>query len=399
MRTLVRTIVACAIAAVIASYAPGAIAQRGRPHSADDIARARALDQQGAKAYQDGRYNDAIRYFEEAYRLGGPPFELWNVAKCHLHLDQPEQAAEMLEKYLATPDLPPDDRAEATQQLEELKKRPSTLTVASSPSGANVTIDGKTDPNKTPFSVSVPPGSHDVSLSMSNHVVYNKRVEAKYGRAVIIDAALVKDEQAPPPPPSNPYVEDTSRRIAVRADLGVVFPRYGSVGGDTAAGFFASGTYRLNDGPTWLAVGGLFFVSGQSWNNSINAPTTANGCTGLKGTLSATALSLYGIGTASWEIVSRLRVAALAGVGIAGFVTSDVGGDVFIPSCTTSPGARPALLAGGRIDYAITPALRISALPIALQFQPAFSGTRTAPVDSTGLWLSASIAIGVGIDL
>lgn len=390
-----RTVVACAIAAVL--VASSAHAQtRSKPRGSEDIARARALDQQGAKAYQDGRYNDAIRYFEEAYRLGGPPFELWNVAKCHLHLDQPEQAAEMLEKYLATPDLPPDDRAEATQQLEELKKRPSTLTIASSPSGASVTIDGKPEPNKTPFSVNVPPGPHDVSLTHSNHVVYNKRVEAKYGRAIIIDASLAKEEQTAPP--QNPYVEDTSRRIQVRGDIGVVFPRYGSVGGDTSAGFFVSGTYRLNDGSTWLAVGGLFFASGESWKNSINAPTTANGCSPLRGTLSATALSLYGIGTAGWEIVPRLRITALAGVGVAGFVTSDVGGDVFIPSCTTSPGLRPTFLVGGRVDYAITPLFRLSALPIVLQLQPAYAGTRSGPVDATGLWVMASLALGLGVD-
>jgi tetratricopeptide (TPR) repeat protein len=64
--------------------------------SAEDLARARVLDQQGTKAFVDGRYNDAIRYYEEAYRLGGPPFELWNIAKCYVRLDQPEQATEML---------------------------------------------------------------------------------------------------------------------------------------------------------------------------------------------------------------------------------------------------------------------------------------------------------------
>src|SRR5688572_754870 len=76
--------------------APGA----NPPSKHDDLARARALDKEGAKAYGAGRYNDAIKYFEEAHRLGGPPFELWNVAKCYLRLDQPEQAADLLERYL-----------------------------------------------------------------------------------------------------------------------------------------------------------------------------------------------------------------------------------------------------------------------------------------------------------
>ncbi|HEY8074477.1 MAG TPA: PEGA domain-containing protein [Labilithrix sp.] len=386
------------LAVLLASVAAhGAHAQSRKP-ARDDIARARALDQQGAKAYQDGRYNDAIRYFEEAYRLGGPPFELWNVAKCHLRLDEPEQAAEMIEKYLATPDLPPDDRAEASQQLDELKKRPSTLTIASSPSGASVTIDGKPESGSTPMTVTVPPGQHDVALTLPSHVTYTKHVEAKYGRAVILDAALAQEEKPPPPP--NPYEDDASRRIAARMDLGPVFPRYGSVGGDAAIGFFLSGTYRLNDGEPRLAVGGLFFVSPASWRNTVNAPTSVNGCSkALEGPLSATAISLYGIGTAGWDIVPRVRLSALGGVGVAGLVTSDVGGDVFIASCTTSPGLRPTLLLGGQVDVAITSAFRLTAMPLALQLQPAFAGTRTSPVDATGLWLSAAITIGIGVDL
>src|SRR5689334_22252340 len=88
------------LAAGIAQAAP---AHKPPPPAAPDaqLARARALDKEGAKAYGEGRYADAIKAFEEAHRLGGPPFLLWNIAKCHLKLDQPEQAADMLEKYLA----------------------------------------------------------------------------------------------------------------------------------------------------------------------------------------------------------------------------------------------------------------------------------------------------------
>ena len=54
------------------------------PAAADkDLARARVLDQQGVRAYREERYNDAIRFFEEALKVGGPPSEIWNIAKCH----------------------------------------------------------------------------------------------------------------------------------------------------------------------------------------------------------------------------------------------------------------------------------------------------------------------------
>ncbi|MGO8991944.1 MAG: hypothetical protein ACLQVI_01350, partial [Polyangiaceae bacterium] len=44
--------------------------------SDQDLVRARVLDQQGVRAYREERYNDAIRYFEEALKLGGPPSEI-----------------------------------------------------------------------------------------------------------------------------------------------------------------------------------------------------------------------------------------------------------------------------------------------------------------------------------
>jgi hypothetical protein len=89
----------------------------------------------------------------------------------------------------------------------------------------------------------------------------------------------------------------------------------------------------------------------------------------------------------------------MGGVGVAVFAAGDLGGDVFIPSCTTSPGARISFLLGTQLDYAVTDTFRFTAMPITLQLQPAFAGVRTDPVDASGLWYRAMIALGVGVDL
>lgn len=375
-----------------------------QPHKPDDIARARALDKEGAKAYQEGRYNDAIRFFEESHRLGGPPFELWNIAKCHLRLDQPEQAAEVLERYLATPNLPPDDQKEATQQLEELRKRPSTMTIASNPTGATVTVDGKPAEGggRTPLTISVQPGHHTVTISHKDRAPWTKQVEAKYGRAIIIDAPLATQGPAEdrPPPPDNPYATPEKKPWAARALLGVVLPRFGSVGGDAGIGFVMSATYVLSrPGNVSLALGGLMQISGDAWKNTVNAPTNIQGCGVLQSPNSATAFGLFGLGTASIDVVPKLSVTALGGLGIATeLIGADIGGDVFAPSCTTSPGARPALLLGSQIDYSIMENVRLTAMPITLQLHPSYAGVREAPRDASGLWMRATIAIGAGID-
>ena len=54
---------------------------------------------------------------------------------------------------------------------------------------------------------------------------------------------------------------------------------------------------------------------------------------------------------------------------------------------------------GAQLDYALTPLVRLSALPLVLQLQPSFEGTRSAPLDASGVWMRATIAIGAGVDL
>lgn len=375
-------------------------APSGSRRRADDLARARVLDKEGAKAYADGRYNDAIRYFEEAYRLGGPPFELWNIAKCHVRLDQPEQAAEMLERYLATPKLPAEDREEATQQLDALRKRPSALTIASVPAGAAVTVDGQVpaEGGKTPTSLTVQPGSHTIVLSHPKYATYSQTFEAKYGRAIILEVPLRKDGKSPPP--TNPYGTGEIRRISLRGDLGIMIPRYGSIGGAVHPTLAASAAYRFVDvGATTFAVGAMFLLTGDSWDNTVAADQIVPPCGRLTGSRSATALSMFATGSAGWEVIPRLRVHALTGVGLAAYFADDLGGDVFVPACSPSPGARPAFMLGSRIDYALTPLVRLSALPVLLQFQPSFEGARSTPLDASGVWMRATIAIGAGVDL
>src|ERR1019366_5558773 len=87
----------------------GASARRSKPN----LEAARELDQQGVRAFRDGRFSDAIRYFLSAYRLGGPSSELWNVARSRERMDDAETAAGAIEQYLAQRDLTSQDRAEA----------------------------------------------------------------------------------------------------------------------------------------------------------------------------------------------------------------------------------------------------------------------------------------------
>jgi hypothetical protein len=376
--------------------------------TSSELARARALDREGVRAYKEERYNDAIRYFSEAFRLGGPATELWNIAKCHARLDQPEEAAGALEEYLAQPGLSASDRAEATQQLQDIKRRRSTLTVASSPPGATVYVDGRRNApaGTTPLSLEVGPGAHTVTIEHAGYEPHTKRVEASYGRAVIVDAQLTRGD-SPPPAASTPRDKQpapaTARyhHVTIGAQIGALIPRYGGVGGPPGVAGALTGGYVVRDASRLvITLGGRFMISGDHWSNNINAPDTGPGCSAPLGNkLSATALAFFANGALAYRVTPRIRVGGDLGIGLAAYAADRVGGDVFFPTCSPSPGVQPAFHLGGEASYALNRDVRIVVSPIILEMQSAFAGVRTTPRDASGMWLRFGAGVGLAFDL
>ena len=366
----------------------------------EELARARMLDHEGVRAYREGRYKDAIRYFSEALKLGGPASEVWNIAKCHIRLDEPEQASEMIQRYLALPGLSPEDRAEASEQAQELQRRRSPLTVSSSPSGATVYLDGKRDvAGTTPLSIDIAPGAHAVAVEAQGYRPYSTQVTAHFGRAVIVDAQLAKGSGGKTGAAGTGG--EPLRRISLGAQAGGFLSKLGGYSGVVQPGFALLGTYFLFDTPDMLiGAGARMLLSFDGWSNSIGASNTPANCTSaIPESESATEVSGFAMGTFAYRLVPRLRVGADLGLGFATFLASQAGGDVFIPTCAPSFGLKPALHVGTEISYSILPLLRAVVVPMMLEVHPAFDGTRNTPVDTSAPWLRFGMALGVAVDL
>lgn len=159
-----------------------------RPPEVKDRASALALDREGARAYAEGRYRDAAVFFEEAYRFGAPPVELWNIAKCQLKLDDADSAAKNIERYLGTPNIPERDRADAQRQLEELNGRSSTVTVVTVPTGSTVTIDDRAIEGTTPLVTTLPSGWHTIEVRFPSGDRSKGSFQTRYGRALVVRA-------------------------------------------------------------------------------------------------------------------------------------------------------------------------------------------------------------------
>jgi len=91
---------------------------------ADDAApdKARALYQDGARLYNLGQYEDAVRAFEEAYALSGAKPLLFNIAQAH-RLAGPshcERALRAYESYLRE-DKAPSNESEVDERIVEMR--------------------------------------------------------------------------------------------------------------------------------------------------------------------------------------------------------------------------------------------------------------------------------------
>lgn len=83
--------------------------------------RARELFQKGDVAYSEGRYEEALASFQEAYDLSGRSQLLFNISNALERLGRYQEAVDALEKYLASGKA--KDRDVVQKRLANLKKR------------------------------------------------------------------------------------------------------------------------------------------------------------------------------------------------------------------------------------------------------------------------------------
>jgi tetratricopeptide (TPR) repeat protein len=181
---------------------------------AQDRAAAHAAYGRGQELFREGRYAEAEVAFEEAYGLIPLPVVLLSIAESRQRQEDIPGAVEALERYLQQAPPTARDRAEIEGRVAELRQRPATLVIRTTPTGASISVDGQVvaQPMGHEVEHQVPPGSHEVSASLEGHETATQTVEATFGARHEIDLTLLSAEPvAPPPEPARsrpPVVED-----------------------------------------------------------------------------------------------------------------------------------------------------------------------------------------------
>jgi len=409
--------------------------------SPPDVARARDLDREGVRAFRDGHYRDAMRFFAEAFRYGGPSSEIWNIARCHQRLDEPELEHDALERYLAQNDLTGGDRAEATRELAELRRRPSTVSIDSDPRGASVTVDGKRlGDGVTPVSAEVQPGTHRIHVEKSGVGAYDAEVEARYGRAILVNAKLAGRADDPRGPAAarvdptdrgagedrgdrgdraddaargrarvggergeraDDVARDGRKRFAVAVEGGISLSHLGDVDGGVRPSGVLSFRYTIVDRPRFVGtVGARGSLSTVAWSTSTAPPPSGPviGCV-LARDYTFVELGFLVTGGAALRVSKSVLLGGDLGIGVVDLPgASQVGGDVFVPSCSAAPGARPLVHLGTEVSIALGPALRLLLAPVIVEAHAAYAGTRVAPGDASATWWRFGSTAGVAFD-
>jgi hypothetical protein len=170
---------------------------------------ARTLYAQGEKLFKAGDYEGAEHAFADAYQTMPNAIVLLKVADAQTKREDFQAAVTTLEKYLSERANAPD-RSSIQDRIAEMRKKPGTVTLKSSPAGAAIWVDGADTALVTPSDVALSPGEHKFALKLPPYQDAEQSVVVEFAAKSTVELAL-----APPTPVAPPPVEGLPNTTSV----------------------------------------------------------------------------------------------------------------------------------------------------------------------------------------
>ncbi len=199
---------------------------------------------EGVEQFAQGRYQQALSLFVDAYETEPVARILYNIAMCHRALDQTPESVNAFRAYLRREDparMNPEVRAEVESLLEELESGIGDLIVRLSPEDATFLFDGREAPAmwREADSVAVAPGEHQLEARLEGYVEARRGVSIVAGESVTVTIELTRET------PANDANDETGSD-GVETGLGWwVWTSYG-LGALSAAGALVTGLLMLH---------------------------------------------------------------------------------------------------------------------------------------------------------
>jgi len=155
-----------------------------------DFELAKAHFKTGEIYYDRGRYPDAAREFEEAYRLSQRGELLYNMGKSYDGAGDQARALKAYRQFLAS--VPSSaDRKTVNERVVALERLVGRVNILASVAGAQVEVDGeKVGTTPLPAALELNPGGHKLLASKEGWKTFRSQVVVAPGTEVTIDAKL-----------------------------------------------------------------------------------------------------------------------------------------------------------------------------------------------------------------
>jgi hypothetical protein len=162
---------------------------------ADDASESRTRRELGQEYYRQGRYQEALDMFLEAYRLVQTPTLAHDLAQTYALLDRPVQAFNWYQTFLRVSEADTSLAAARTQtqtEIERLRGRVGLLDLTSDPPGAEIFVDRVElgSWGTTPLLLAVPAGHHALTARAAGHHDATAAADATLGTSVPVALTL-----------------------------------------------------------------------------------------------------------------------------------------------------------------------------------------------------------------
>ncbi len=183
----------CVVAVTWLAHANLALAQSDPGRDAE----ARGLFEAGRAAFDQGRYPDALGYFDRAYQLSKRPQLLYNIGQVHDRLRHDEEALQAFQQYLRQ--VPgAENRTEVEHRIDALRQAMfGTLHFTLTPSSAQVWIDGEAKTLDNTGRIQITTGSHEILVRAVGHSELRQRMNVRGGDMIELPITLQPSDDVP----------------------------------------------------------------------------------------------------------------------------------------------------------------------------------------------------------
>lgn len=158
----------------------------------------------GRDAFEEGRYDKALRAFDEAYFIHPLTELLYRIAQCHERLGHASKAAEFYKEYLTyAEDADEDKTAQIEDKILELEQLKETeLTIRTEPANARVSINGQFE-GRAPQTATLAETRVELLIEADGFMPTTQNVELEPGVRKEVFIAL-RSQDADDPKPVRP---------------------------------------------------------------------------------------------------------------------------------------------------------------------------------------------------